>query len=765
MLGLRVMQQPQSSLLQLGLGLASLALAVWASVFLLAAPEPDSLGDFRASDAYAVLERLAGPEEPHPVGSAENDALRQRIVSEFTALGYDVEVQETLACREAWAICGFVSNVIARLPGTSGQPSVLLSAHYDSVGAGPGIADDLAGVAALLEVARLERDATGDNTLLFVISDGEEVGLLGAEGFTQHPAFTDVAVVVNVEARGTSGQSLLFETSPNNAWLISAFAQEAGRPVTSSLYYELYRLLPNDTDFSVYREAGLPGLNFAAIGGSALYHTSLDNLDNLSLATLQHHGDNLLAAARAFSNTDLNQQSGDAVFMTTAPGTVQQLPAGWAFYLALATLVFWFVASARLLSSGLVTTVAMLSGAALSLAALLLAASMGQAISWLLPRTSGAMVPWWAEPGWAFAAIGAATLAALFVSATLGARRAGFWGLALGVWFWFALASFLLMEYLPGASVVFLVPAVVMSFLFGFLALSTVRSWPVLLCIAVCASLFAAAATWLPLAWNLQQALSLELGAAVALCLALACLPLAPLFALPERNRLTAPVLALLALAITVVFVVQATRAPLFSEDAPQFVDILHFELAQDSVSQQASTLLDVIPAYPVPIGLEDALNLDEQMAAPLPWSGWAFHSAQAEAADLQFPFVTVLDSQGDLLRLRLESPRQAEQLHLFVPAAAGLQQLTIPGTEHLIDYRGLAGGPYRQFSCHGPECSGLELELLLGSAEPFELLVVDQTSGLPEASQPLLAARDSLAVPWQDGDVTLTVNLQTIVR
>src|SRR5690554_1236018 len=116
MLGLRVMQRVQSSPLLLAMGFATLLLAVWASVQLLRPPIPDGAGDFQASSAYAVLERLAGPELPHPLGSAENAAVRGRLAAEFRDLGYEVEVQSVLACREAWAVCGCVNNVIARLP-------------------------------------------------------------------------------------------------------------------------------------------------------------------------------------------------------------------------------------------------------------------------------------------------------------------------------------------------------------------------------------------------------------------------------------------------------------------------------------------------------------------------------------------------------------------------------------------------------------------------------------------------------------------------
>ena len=71
-------------------------------------------------------------------------------------------------------------------------------------------------------------------------------------------------VALNFEARGTSGPSLMFETSPGNAGLIRALSAARGtRLFASSLSSEIYRRMPNDSDFTVLSKAGIPGLNFA----------------------------------------------------------------------------------------------------------------------------------------------------------------------------------------------------------------------------------------------------------------------------------------------------------------------------------------------------------------------------------------------------------------------------------------------------------------------------------------------------------------------
>src|SRR5690606_14144626 len=120
-------------------------------------------------------------------------------------------------------------------------------------------------VVAILEIARILRDeAPRQNPVIILLSDGEEPGLLGAEAFVaEHDWADDVGVVVNLEARGTAGQSILFETTENNDWLIDTFIAHAPIPVTSSLYDEIYQLLPANTDLTVYQTAGMAGVNFA----------------------------------------------------------------------------------------------------------------------------------------------------------------------------------------------------------------------------------------------------------------------------------------------------------------------------------------------------------------------------------------------------------------------------------------------------------------------------------------------------------------------
>ena len=325
---------------------------------------PDEAAAGRALD---VLERIARDEDgslspPRPPGSASNARCRDRILAELRRLGLEPEVQEIFGAYPRQGVMGTARNVVAVLPGDgtrrggSGRDAILCMAHYDSVFAGPGIGDDLAGVAAWLEVARalasgpaLERD------VILLFEDGEEQGLLGAELFAEHhPLSARVGAVVNLEGRGNAGPSRMFETGPRNRWAVESFAGESRAPSASSASVEVYRRMPNDTDYTVWRERGVPGLNFAFIGGVTSYHTPLDDIANLSRRSLQHHCTNGLDAVRGLAAAPFPgdpdfEPTGDALFFDVGGRVLARMSVTVARAGSVLTLILAFAAVAALL--------------------------------------------------------------------------------------------------------------------------------------------------------------------------------------------------------------------------------------------------------------------------------------------------------------------------------------------------------------------------------------------------------------------------------
>jgi hypothetical protein len=301
------------------------------------APRPASspVDAFSAERAFKHVEQVAAV--PHPVGSAANARVRDYLLAELRDLGLQPKVQAGTGVRGnevAWA-----ENIHARIPGRASTGHVVLAAHYDSVAHAPGAGDDAAGVAAILETARALR-ATSPlrNDIDLVITDGEEPGLLGAQAFvTSGVIDPSRSIVLNLEAGGSSGPSMLFQSSPANKALIQAFAQVQD-PVGGSELAALFELLPNDTDFTVFREAGFEALNLIFGDGHVQYHSPTDTPANLDQSSLQHHGDNLLSLAKVFGEQQLPLPRGEDVTFFSLFGRLVWYPEGLTVPLALLAL-------------------------------------------------------------------------------------------------------------------------------------------------------------------------------------------------------------------------------------------------------------------------------------------------------------------------------------------------------------------------------------------------------------------------------------------
>src|ERR1700687_5444308 len=273
----------------------------------LIAPSGTANTPFSEEHAFATLSGLLKEQRPHTAGSPENAVVRDRIIAELKLAGYAPEVQALLQCGPAERNpgCTAVENIIAVHKGTGDGKAVLASAHYDSIAAGPGVSDDGAGVAVVLELARAFSTKTTRNDVIFLITDGEETGLRGARAFAErHPLMRRVGGGVYFEAGGASGPSMMFEAGPGNARLVDLFAHAVARPSASSVSYEIYKSLPNDTDFSVYRKLGLSGFNFAFSNSASLYHSARDNLQTIDHKSLQHAGEHAFEVTGVLADAD-----------------------------------------------------------------------------------------------------------------------------------------------------------------------------------------------------------------------------------------------------------------------------------------------------------------------------------------------------------------------------------------------------------------------------------------------------------------------------
>jgi hypothetical protein len=353
---------------------------------------------FSAERAMEDVRGLTSTGLPHPAGAwdrvertpseiADHARAQAYVRDRLIALGMKPEIQRSQACGRLK--CGKVENVVARIEGTEPGPAVMLAAHYDSTPFGPGAADDGAGVATILETVRALRAGPPlRRTLIVLIDDGEEMGLLGAAAFvSDHPWAKDVGAVLNFEARGTAGQTAMFETSNGNAELVRLFAGAVDRPVASSVIYTAYKRLPNDTDLSVLKQAGMQGLNFAFADRVFDYHTANDTAAELDPRSLQHMGDQALPVARALLGAPaLPVPGGDAVYFDLFTLGLVRYPAGLTGPLAALSAALAAAAIGGAVRRGRTSLRRVLASAAVWLGALVLSTLGGIGLGMLLVK-------------------------------------------------------------------------------------------------------------------------------------------------------------------------------------------------------------------------------------------------------------------------------------------------------------------------------------------------------------------------------------------
>ncbi len=423
---------------------------------------------FSAANARAHLDMLGHTIGSRWIGTPANARARDYVAGELRRFGYDVRLEPAIARRPDLGLSARVTNVVATRAGRQPEAIALVS-HYDSVSDGPGGADDGFGVAVSLEAARALAAAPLRHTLMILVTDGEEAGLLGAAAAADDPAVGGrIAAYLNLEAVGSAGPPLLFQTGPGNAWLTRVWADDAPRPRGSSLGFEVYRRLPNDTDFTMFAARGVPGLNFALTGDGYSYHTSRDVPERVPDAALAGLGANVVAVVHALDARDLSRRTaGAATYFDLAGltamsyGPYPTLVAG-ILAILLAAAGWWRVARQAVRDAGLGRLLLTLAWTLAGLAAI--AAALAGAV-WALREVRTVYHPWYARPDWLLALLlsagvtagwGVFRVATLLPAAVRGVRRpAVVWTFALPVWAALAAATLWLA---PAASFLYVVP-------------------------------------------------------------------------------------------------------------------------------------------------------------------------------------------------------------------------------------------------------------------------------------------------------------------
>ena len=773
-------RQPLAALL----GLVVVALSIATVMLALRPPRP--VGSDAAPVEFAAARAMphvrAVSAGPHPTGTLAHRQVMDYLVANLTGLGWQNQVLTGTAANPRLGPptpVGRVSSVVATLPGRSPTGTVYLAAHYDSIRVGPGASDDAVAVGALLEVARALVDGERPrNTIVLLLTDGEEDGLLGARLLLATVDFDPRAsVLVNFEARGSHGPLIAFETSTANSDVLAALAG-APRPLGFSLGHEVYRRLPQDTDFTEFRRAGMPGINLAFLDGSSRYHTDTDSFEHVDASTVQHAGELALRLARTFGEADLAGIGGGESTFFWVPGFLVRYPNTLALPLAIAAVAAVGALCVLTIRRGR-ARIGRLGLASLTLLAPMLAAPLLAVAGWLGVRAAN---PGYADlvlgdpyrPGWARAGvIVLGSTAVLTWYATL-RRRLGPESLFHAALIWMSGLGLLLAIVAPGGAYLFSAPALMGAG--AGIAATWLRDRP-------------GGALWPPVA-----------HAVSAVVTALVAVPIIALL-LPTLGLAGAavPVLLVVLLAGPVLPLLEAAQPliePLRSRVGPVWARLM----VPVAGSTAALLLLGVAAAvdrfdtaHPRPASLVYTLDADTGVAQwlssdrrPDAWvTGYAggeprpvadqwpnlvfrivqeYRSGPAAVVDLAAPELSLVeqsgsDGDGRTLVLRLRSPRGAPVVSVRLAAdGPALTNAIVDGVEVPVATVAPVGGWGWGFVVNALPAEGVEVRLRFATAAPVRARVIDEADGL--AGLPGLSPR-----PPGVGQTPLATDITCVAR
>lgn len=715
-------------------------------------------GEFSAERAMRHVEAIS--DVPRPQGSPGATKARDYIIRELRALGLEPTIQDTIVVRSEegapFAQAGRIQNVAVRIQGTASTGAILLGAHYDSGPVAPGAGDCGSCVATAIETARALLDGEPlRNDVIILFPDAEETLLGGSYIFMkEHPWARDVRASLNLEAQGRRGASMFYFSGTDDGELESIVLDAAKKPFANSFMPILIRSFVGGSDGDNYTEEGMPGVGFAFFYDGQYYHTMRDNAANLSLDSLQHHGDYTLPVVQELGRMDLNQlgDSPGKVFFNVLPGIVVEYPAVVVLPLAILITVAFFALGAFAYGRGQITVKGSALGAALALLGTLLAVLLTTVAWWLIRLLNSDYHPFMVNVTyqdqtylWAFRFFTLALVAGILIVA---ARRTAVRNLLGGALFWWWLLMLATAIAAPQSSHLFMWPLVFALVAAGWMTIrpaDTDRPWsrwgaaclvaiPVVLAVMPTVHLIAV------ISGRAEALTGLPLVGIPVLISALAFFLATPLVV-----ALRSPGVSLLpfaALALSLGMIAWANLTSGFDAESPK-PNMVVYELNADSGEAAWFTTNDSLLGRgrrgQIDAWTKQFFGGDREETSVPPWLGLTVsqgnpgYRSPAPAIDLSPPTVEVIESipqgAGRTLRLRVASSRGA--LNATLELRGDVIGASLEGRAAQIEVLENRGKPLRiVFYALPPE--GFEMDVTLGDREALEVEVMDSSIGLP---------------------------------
>ncbi|XP_017025335.1 endoplasmic reticulum metallopeptidase 1-like [Drosophila kikkawai] len=288
-------------------------------------------GVFIAERAMENLQKLVKI-GPKVVGSDNNenktvqflldeiDLIRKKVLEDYFDI--EVDLQQVSGSYIHWTMVNMyqgVQNIVIKLSpkNCTSETYLLVNSHFDSKPTSPSAGDAGQMVAIILEVLRVMSTAkqTFTHPIIFLLNGAEENPLQASHGFiTQHKWAPFCKVFLNLEGVSGGGRELLFQTGPNQPWLVEYYKKHVEHPFATTLAEEIFQsgLLPSDTDFDIFTKYGnIVGLDLAQSINGYTYHTKYDKYNIIPSDSVQSMGENVLSLVQALSNAPELQHTAD----------------------------------------------------------------------------------------------------------------------------------------------------------------------------------------------------------------------------------------------------------------------------------------------------------------------------------------------------------------------------------------------------------------------------------------------------------------------
>ena len=268
------------------------------------AAAPVGPSGFDSSRAWEHLRQMVAI-GPRPAGSTQIRQTRAYITHQLTGIGLTVQEQPFVAETPLGRV--EMVNLIVRLPGRR-PDRILFTGHYDTklftdqvfVGA----SDGASSAAFLIELARVLKDRPREFTYDLVWFDGEEAvrewlgndHTYGSRYYVQAERRADtlssIKAMLLVDMIGDRDLQIRKDAA-STAWLTDLIWDAARRAGRADVFVD--RTTQVEDDHLPFISAGIPAVDIIDLDYPA-WHTSDDDLNHVSPASLQAVGDVILTA-------------------------------------------------------------------------------------------------------------------------------------------------------------------------------------------------------------------------------------------------------------------------------------------------------------------------------------------------------------------------------------------------------------------------------------------------------------------------------------